>query len=473
MESPTGALKLRNKLAYGFGSVAYGTKDNGFGYFFLIFYSQVMGVDASLVGLVLLLALVFDAFSDPLIGYFSDNLRGPWGRRHPLMYAAALPIAISYYFVWNPPGNLEGNALVPYMLFMAILVRTLITLYEIPSSALIAELSSDYNERTTLMSYRYAFGWAGGITFATFTLGVLLVPTDGIANGMFNTEGYGHMGLAASALILVSILVCALGTHSQIPRLLKVTSIRKNSLRAIYTELWETLATRSMAAILLATVFGAIASGLSSGLSFYLSTFFWGFSSQQISLLTVCLLLSALGSFVLAPALSIRFGKKRGAFVVGLAAILLAPAPVLLRLLGLMPENGHPLLFPVILVLQIVDVTLVIAFQTLMASMVADMVEADEVKTRRRSEGVFFAATTFARKINQGMGLVLASILLTAINFPKGSAPDSVPQEIITYLGVAYVPGLVIPWLLMILCLSLYTISRAQHEDNLRSLGRS
>ena len=473
MQHSASALKIRNKLAYGFGSVAYGIKDNGFGYFFLIFYSQVMGVDATLVGLVLLLALIFDAFSDPLIGYFSDNLRGTWGRRHPLMYAAALPIAVSYYFVWNPPASLEGNALFPYMLLMAILVRTLITLYEIPSSALIAELSSDYNERTTLMSYRYAFGWSGGIVFATFTLGVLLVPTEQVANGMFNVTGYGQMGLAASALIFVSILVCAMGTHSQIPRLLKVTTTRSMSLKTIYSELWETLATRSMAGILLATVFGAIASGISSGLSFYLSTFFWGFSSQQISLLTVCLLLSALGSFLLAPRLSIHFGKKRGAFVVGLAAILLAPAPVFLRLLGLLPENGHPLLFPIILVLQIIDVTLIIVFQTLMASMVADMVEADEVRTQRRSEGVFFAATTFARKINQGMGLVLASILLTAIDFPKGSAPGDVPAEVITHLGVAYVPGLVIPWLLMILCLSLYSISRAQHEDNLRSLGRS
>ena len=128
MTLKAGSLKTRTKLAYGFGSVAYGIKDGGFSYFFLIFYSQVMGVDASLVGLVLFLALVFDAFSDPLIGYFSDNTRSRWGRRHPYMYAAVVPIAVAYYFVWNPPDGLTGNALFPYMLLMAILVRTLITL---------------------------------------------------------------------------------------------------------------------------------------------------------------------------------------------------------------------------------------------------------------------------------------------------------------------------------------------------------
>ncbi|MBT7168499.1 MAG: sugar transporter, partial [Porticoccaceae bacterium] len=82
-----------NKIAYGIGSVAFGIFGAGFDYFFLLFYSQVMGVDAYLVGLALLIALVVDAFSDPLIGYFSDNIHHRWGRRHPFMYAAAIPVA--------------------------------------------------------------------------------------------------------------------------------------------------------------------------------------------------------------------------------------------------------------------------------------------------------------------------------------------------------------------------------------------
>ncbi len=472
MTLKAGSLKTRTKLAYGFGSVAYGIKDGGFSYFFLIFYSQVMGVDASLVGLVLFLALVFDAFSDPLIGYFSDNTRSRWGRRHPYMYAAVVPIAVAYYFVWNPPDGLTGNALFPYMLLMAILVRTLITLYEIPCSSLIAELTTDYNERTRLQSYRFASGWSGGILFTAFALAVLLVPEEGAASGIFNVEGYGRMGFYASLFIVLSILVCAIGTHRHIPELHQVETPLQLSLGRVYRELIETLATRSMGGIMLVMVFGTIASGLSAGLSFYLSTFFWEFSTQQISLLTVSLLVSALVSVVLSPLLSIRFGKKRGAFIVGLAALILQPAPVVLRLLGLMPENGDPLLFPIILVLQILDVGLVIVFQTLAFSMVADMVEDSEVRTQRRSEGVFFAAIGFARKINQGLGLVLASTLLTLIQFPTEATPGEISSGTIENLGLAYVPALVVPWTLMMVCLSLYSINRARHEENLRKLGR-
>ena len=76
----TKRLSIPTKLAYGFGAVAYGVKNNGFDYFLLIFYSQVMGVNAELVGLALLIALLVDAFSDPLVGYMSDNTHSRWGR---------------------------------------------------------------------------------------------------------------------------------------------------------------------------------------------------------------------------------------------------------------------------------------------------------------------------------------------------------------------------------------------------------
>ena len=108
-----GPPSIFTKVAYGFGSVAFGVKNNGFDYFFLIFYSQVMGVDAPLVGTALLIALMFDAVSDPLIGYMSDNTHSRWGRRHPYMYFAAIPVAVSYFFIWNPPTSLEGNELFP------------------------------------------------------------------------------------------------------------------------------------------------------------------------------------------------------------------------------------------------------------------------------------------------------------------------------------------------------------------------
>ena len=175
-------VSLVNKIAYGIGSVAFGIFGVGFDFFLLLFYSQVMGVDAYLVGLALLIALIFDSLSDPLIGYFSDNTHSRWGRRHPYMYTAAIPVALSYFFIWNPPSGVSGNDLFPYIIMMAIFVRTMITLYEIPNSALVAEITGDYDERTSILSYRYFFGWTGGTLMGFYALTYLLVPTEEISN---------------------------------------------------------------------------------------------------------------------------------------------------------------------------------------------------------------------------------------------------------------------------------------------------
>lgn len=465
-------VSIGRKVAYGFGSVAFGVKSNGFDYFFLIFYSQVMGVSAYLVSLALMIALIVDALSDPLIGYLSDNTRSRWGRRHPFMYAAAIPASVAYYFVWNPPSGLEGDALFPYIVTLAILVRTLITVYEIPSSSLVAEMSDDYDERTSMLSYRYFFGWTGGTLMGAFATIFILVPTTTISNGMFNVEGHGQVGAIAATVIFLAIMISALGTHKMIPDLKPPPPARQMSVGLIYREVFETLASRSFLALFLAALFGAVASGVSTTLSFYFSTFFWGFTTEQIGLISLSVVISALMAFFISPAISKRLGKKRGAITIGLMAFTVAPAPIFLRLLGLMPENGDPALFPLVLSIIVVDVALIIAYQILSSSMIADLVEEAEIKTQRRNEGVFFASVTFVRKVTQGIGAAVAGVLLTISQFPVGATPDQVPESVLTTFGWLYVPVIFGLWMIMIACLSLYSVDRKKHEANLETLAQ-
>ena len=465
-------VSIGRKVAYGFGSVAFGVKSNGFDYFFLIFYSQVMGVSAYLVSLALMIALIVDALSDPLIGYLSDNTRSRWGRRHPFMYAAAIPASVAYYFVWNPPAGLQGDALFPYIVTLAILVRTLITVYEIPSSSLVAEMSDDYDERTSMLSYRYFFGWTGGTLMGAFATIFILVPTATISNGMFNVEGHGQVGAIAATVIFLAIMISALGTHKMIPDLKPPPPARQMSVGLIYREVFETLASRSFLALFLAALFGAVASGVSTTLSFYFSTFFWGFTTEQIGLISLSVVISALMAFFISPIISKRLGKKRGAITIGLMAFTVAPAPIFLRLLGLMPENGDPALFPLVLSIIVVDVALIIAYQTLSASMIADLVEEAEIKTQRRNEGVFFASVTFVRKVTQGIGAAVAGVLLTISQFPVGATPDQVPESVLNAFGWLYVPVIFGLWMIMIACLSLYSVDRKKHEANLETLAQ-
>ena len=154
-------LPPRVKFAYGIGSIAYGVKEQGFAYFLLMFYGTVVGLEPALAGTALLIALLTDAISDPIVGYWSDNIHTRWGRRHPFMYASAIPVSLCYFLIWQPPDWSE-QALFFYLLALAILIRTLITFFETPSSALMPELTSDYDERTAIQAWRHFFGWFGG-----------------------------------------------------------------------------------------------------------------------------------------------------------------------------------------------------------------------------------------------------------------------------------------------------------------------
>lgn len=466
-------LTIATKAAYGFGSVAYGVKNGGFDYFLLLFYSQVIGLDARLVGVAITVALVFDALSDPAVGYWSDNLRSRWGRRHPFMYAAALPVALSYFLLWNPPQGWSQTGLFWYLLLLAVLVRTFITLYETPSAALVPELTDDYVERSSLLGYRSYFGWTGGnaITVLMFFFLFPSMATETIADGRFNRDSYELMGIIASTLIFVSILVSALGTHSRIPQLKQPPPPHRITALTMFREIFESLSNRSFMALFIAALLGSMATGLAASLSFYFYTYFWEFTSIETGVITMGVFISAVIGFVLAPYITRRMGKKRGAMLIGIIAFLGAPLPIMLRLIGVLPENGTPFVFWFVFVAVVIDIGLIICFQILYASMMADLVEHSELQTGRRSEGVIFSAITFIRKAVQGLGLIFASFVLHWAEFPAGATAEQVSDDAIWRLGAYYVPTILTIWLLMMAVISAYRLDRAGHEENLRKLA--
>ncbi|MBZ6377447.1 sugar transporter [Pacificimonas flava] len=476
-DEPTGAStkdkpSLWTKFAYGFGSVAYGIKDQGFKYFLLLFYAQVVGLDSRLVSLAIMVALIADAFSDPLVGYWSDNLRSRWGRRHPFMYGAAIPIVVTYYFLWTPPDGLSQAQLFWYVVILSILIRTIITLYETPGAALAAELTQDYDQRSSLLSWRYFFGWSGGniMTVVSFGLIFAAFSTEAIPNGQFNPEAYRVYALAACSIILISILVSSLGTHARIKDLPKAPPQRTLTLGIMFREILETFRSRSFAALFIASLLGYIASGLGAGLAFYFSTFFWGFTPMEIFYITAGVFLSAIIGAPIAAFVSRTIGKKRGAVIIGLVAFLGSPTPVFLRLVGVMPENGDPLLFPIIFVTTTLDVALIICYQILAASMLADLVEDAELRTHRRSEGLFFAAATFMRKWGEGLGIVVAGFVISLAGIATGAQQGEVSDLTLFRLAVIYMPVYLGFYMAMIFCISRYQLSREGHEENLRQL---
>lgn len=462
---------LATRLCYGIGGAAGGIKNNGFEYVLLLFYSQVLGLSAVLVAAALWIALLIDAVSDPVIGYWSDNLRTKWGRRHPFMYAAMIPVTIAYFFVWNPPEALSGVSLFVWLLSFTVTVRLMYTFFEVPSTALAAELTQDYDARTSLMSFRYFFAWVGGLTVQIILFVMLLQPSEGDPSGFFHIPGWHSYGLLAAGCIFASIAITAFGTHRHIPHLKAPPAPRKLTPVKVVSEIWETVSNPSFRALFIATLFGLVASGVSATLNQYINGFFWEFTSDQIGGLTTAVYLSAVMALVLAPLAGRVLGKKKAAIIIGLLAFTIAPAPVLARQFGLLPPNGTEELYIIVLSITIFDVGLIIAYQMLAASMVADIVEQNELVTGRRSEGIYFAGISFMRKLAQGVGLLSASFILAMSTITPGMRSSEASDEAVTTLGWGYALTLLTLWMIMIGCVSFYRISREDHEDNLRALA--
>jgi len=463
----TRKVDLSTKLYYGFGAVANGAKSNGFNYLLLFYYSQVIGLRADLVSLGILIALVFDAISDPLVGYISDNTHSKLGRRHPYMYAAGVPVALAYYFLWSPPAW-DETGLFLYFVCMAVLIRTLITFYEIPATALVAELTDDYDQRTEMMSFRFFFGWWGGLTMAVMNYLVFLPEEKG---GLEYVQGWSDYGLTASIVIFVSIYVSAIGTHKHIPYLRKPPTSTPFSFTKTKKEMKETLSNRSFFALFVSALLQAVAAGVSTSLSIYFSRHFWELTTTQIGYMNLPYFFSAFIALMLAPRVSRWLGKKKGGMTILGLAFAMAPMPFILRVLGLFPENGTDTLFWTLVVFNTVEVTLIIMSSSLIAAMIADVVEDSEVKTGRRSEGIFFAANSFAQKAVNGLGVVVAGQILAIIQFPTQAKPGQVPEETLFDLAYIYVPTVLFFYLLALAVLSIYRINREDHTENLRKLA--
>lgn len=297
---PVRRLSALSRWSFGFGSVAYGIKDSGFATFLLLFYNQVVGLPAATVGAVIAAVLVIEAFADPFVGFLSDHTKSRWGRRHPWMYASAVPISAGWLLLWNPPHGWSEPALLGYLFGAALLVRLALSAFEIPSAAMGPELSADYDERTRLFSYRYLFAWGGGLAMLSLSYAIFLVPDAAHAVGLQNPDGYSRMALFGAVAMFFAIIGSSLGLHPQIKHMPRYVSTGESA-AGHFRAFGQTVRNKGFIILMIAGVFAYTAQGISFALSNYLYQFVWGFKGADYQWLTVALFVGAATAFVIAP----------------------------------------------------------------------------------------------------------------------------------------------------------------------------
>lgn len=454
------------KVTHGLGSIAYGVKDNGFSTFLLLFYNQVIGLDAGIVGLAIMVALIADAFVDPVIGELTDRTRSRWGRRLPWLYGAPIPLAIMWMLLWNPP-EMSDTMTVAWLIGFAIIVRSLVSMCEVPSVAIVPELTADYDERTAVMRYRFLFGWGGGLLILLLAYGVFF----GGAKGLVDPDGYFPYALTGALLMAGAVMLSAAGQHKRIA-VSNVADVKaKTTLRQVLGEMRDTLSNRAFLWLVFAALFGFVNQGITFSMNNYLLGFFWQFTQGEMVAYVFLLFATMIAAFILVAPISARLGKRDGAIFAGAVALLVNSGIYFAYIQGIFPGLPGKPSVAAMFALVFISNTFSIILMILSSSMMADVVEASQSETGRRSEGLFFAGYFFMQKCATGIGIFVAGLILSLAAFPANAKPGEVGADVLGNLALGYALAILVIGTLGLIVMRRFPISRADHEARLAILS--
>jgi GPH family glycoside/pentoside/hexuronide:cation symporter len=462
-------ISVRTKLLFASGTLQEATVTAG-GLTTILFYNQVLGVAPSLCGTAFLIVSLVDAVSDPLIGALSDRFRSQWGRRHPFMLASALPMAIAFYFLYQPLEGLSEMALFSWLTSFLVLLRLGQTFYLIPHDALGAELTDDYDERTSIFGYNSFVQ----MILSMVTTGLMyyaIFPSNAeFENGLLNEARYFLLASIGSATIFFSIIVCALGTLDQIPFLHDMDGRKKFPLRQYIAELAILLRNRNYLAVCISMLTIYVGLGIIGVVTHYAHIYVFELRSEQLIWGAAAKLP---GVFIMIPLLAFlskRFDKKTIFVAITSYSGVLASSPFFMKMFDLFPANDSSFFLvavygPIFLAFLLFPVTMII-----IDSQLVDISDEHELKSGSRSEGIVFSIRSFANKATHGLGGLIAGFGLEFINFPENAEVGALPQEALDGLLIMNGPLYLGMYLLGSAIMLLYKIDRQRHAEIMSEL---
>ena len=462
---PDSRVPWRIRLAFGIGQLPEGIKSAAFGFFLLFYYNQVLGLSGTLSGLAIFIAMVVDAVSDPLVGSLSDATRSKWGRRHPYMYIAAIPFAASFYFLFVPVEGLSQMGLFWWLTAFSILTRTFMTFYSVPHMSLGAELTNDYDERTLLSSVRMVMQLLG--MFGVLIGGPIIFfgATDSYDNGQLNPEAYPPFALTGFFIMVAGVWISALGTHSCIPSLPQASPGLKFSPLQVARDLVQAFRIGSFSAVVSASIIAGMSQGMVQALIIYTGLYFFELSPNEMTFLFAGGVFGVVTGSMLTRPLATIVREKKHLYMMGYCwYAVLTSYVIILRLLDLLPPNEHPIVAPLYIISGTISGIGLGLAVPLGASMIADITDEHERRFGNRQEGIYYAAASFAGKAVGGSGSVLAGLIIDFAGITQGTDPALVAPEAVARFGWALGPAVIVLIALALICISFYSISRADHE---------
>ncbi|UCD56732.1 MAG: MFS transporter [Candidatus Hydrogenedentota bacterium] len=337
------------------------------------FYTDDLLLSPALIGLTFLIARFWDAATDPVMGYVSDRTKSRMGRRRPYFLVSAVPVAIAYFLLWSPPHGLRDWGLFYYVTAAYLLTYTFWTIFSIPHHSLGAELTMDYHERTLLTGVREGLGVLGTL------VATLAPPAFAIVFGSKH-KGYSYLAALTGLTTAVFIFIAFFNLREN-PEFQKQHPIAlKEGLKALFKN-------RPFRTLLVAFVIALMGNSLVPVLTLYIADYV--VKVPRIApVIIVSYLLMASVSILFWTRLSRRIGKREAwSYALVLSSVVFA--------ISTYYHEGTWLIWIILAGLAGFGYgcTLALAY-----SMMADVIDLDELETGRRREGAYFGIWFFVEK---------------------------------------------------------------------------
>lgn len=411
-------LRLREQAGYGIGDFGFNLYWANISAFLLIFYTDVMGLAAAAVGTMILVTRVFDAVTDPLMGAIADRTRTRFGRFRPYLLWGALPLACAGVLTWTVPDLGDTGRLVwAYVTFSVMMLAY--TVLSTPYSALSAVMTSDGQQRTTLISFRFIAAFAGTTVVNAFTLD--LVRWFGGGNDALGWQlTLGLYGVVAS-LLFATVFVSTRERITPPPQ--QRSDVRQDLRDLLDNRPWMVLFV--LALVIMVTIV------MRSGATVYYLKYYverpeltgWFLGSYSVALATGAALTPVMTRFV---------DKKQ------LMMWLMAAVGALSCAMFLVPRDAIWLLF----VLNTLVGLALGPKSPLAFSMYADCADYTEWKTGRRATAMTFSAATFSQKLGGALAAAIIGWVLAAMGYVANEAQSGASQLGIALL-LTVIPGVV------------------------------
>jgi GPH family glycoside/pentoside/hexuronide:cation symporter len=457
------------KLIYGSGEWSYASFGTLRQIFYAIFLTDVVGLDARLASFAALFGVIWDAINDPIVGIISDHVKTRWGRRRPFLLFFSIPFGLSFLLLWWAPPWHNQIALMLTVMFAYMLSDTFQTHVSVPYNTLTPEITPDYDERTSLTGFRMFYNLLASLATA---VAAPMIVKGAVQAGASSQQGYITVaalfgGLAALPFLLIFAVVRerprdSAQNEKQIPF--------RESLRAA----WNNIPFRFATGVYMLNwiTFDLVALMLPFFLIYWVSQGNWVASvsllGDKIALQSVVLGLLLITAVVALPLwtwLSHRF-SKRSAYILAMGFW----AVVQMVILTVQPGQVS-----FILVLAILAGVSVSSAHVLPDAIFPDVLEWDELRTRRRREGIYYGMKNFIRKMAGALAIFLALQVLGWFGYQ--SPPAGVTQFQQSGSALSAIRFMTGPVGALLLCSAIvvawfYPLTRERHARIRRLLAR-